>query len=231
MKLYDKGMKTAMNTIMNTTSLRTPSRHAHSRTFAAALSALAVLMSVSATPAHAQQNKAKATAKANAPTAELFGVPLRGAKRDALRAAFREGGLQATREEDNYWVDLYDASGVLEGASEFSAGYVHATNEFAFARYTFQGFMDLELVSKVATMVINKYGQPAKREGNTGLGGVKYQWNLAQGIRLEVSRGWPDTTTYLTYTDTKTYAAMKAEQDANQKQADQDKARAQSHAF
>lgn len=211
---------------MNTTSIRTHSRH-----LAVTLGTIAVLMSAGLAPAHAQQGKGKASARASTATAELFGVPLKGAQREALRAAFRNGGLRATREDDGYWADQYMASGVLDGASDFSAGYVDATNEFAYAQYTFKGFMDTELVTKVANMVINKYGQPSKREGNAGLGNVKYQWNLAQGMRLEVRRGWPDTTTYLIYTDPKAYAAMEAEIEAQRQQADQDKARAQSHAF
>lgn len=205
------------------------SHRASPRFLAAALAAGALVTALASAPAQAQQAKAARTAKA--PPLELFGTPLKGAERSRLRAALREGGMRATREEDRYWVDLYDASAVLEGASQFAVGYVFATGRFAYARYTFRGFMDTELVAKVADMVIHKYGQPARREGSAGLGNVKYQWNLPEGMRIEVTRGWPDTTTYLSYIDGKAYAAMTAEQEANQKEADQEKARAQSHAF
>ncbi len=212
---------------MNTTTRRNASSHL----LAAALGASALLMALGSLPAHAQQPKSKTVSKASAAKAELFGMPLKGAQREALRAALRNGGLAPTREDDHYWVDLYDASGVLDGASEFAAGYVFATGQFAYAQYTFRGFMDTALVSRVADMVIRKYGQPARREGNAGLGEVKYQWNLAEGMRIEVSRGWPDTTTYLTYSDPKARAVMLAEQTARSDQMDQEKARAQSHAF
>ncbi len=89
---------------------------------------------------------------------ELFGVTLKGAARDQLRQVFKQNGLRATREENGYWVDTYDAHGVLEGASDFQAGYIVASGKFAFAQYTFASFMDTQLVAKVIKMVATKYG-------------------------------------------------------------------------
>lgn len=210
--------------------------HASIRSLAAVIGATAMLVGLlGAATAHAQQGGSKASGKpaatASAPRLELFGLPLKGASRAQLRTSLRKGGMRSTREDDNHWVDVYDASAVLDGASEFVAGYVFATGEFAYAQYRFDGFMDTALVTKVADMVIHKYGQPAKREGNASLGNVKYQWNLAEGMRIDVTRGWPDTTTYLRYSDRKAFAAMLAAQEENRKQTDAEKARAQSHAF
>ncbi len=162
---------------------------------------------------------------------ELFGVTLKGATRDQLRQVFKQNGLRATREENNYWVDTYDAQGVLEGASEFKAGYVSASGKFAYAEYTFSGFMDTQLVAKVINMVATKYGRPSSQSGNYGLGQVTAKWNMGQGMQIEVSRGWPDTTTYLSFIDSSANSQMRAEIDAEKKAQVTQKAKAQSKAF
>jgi hypothetical protein len=162
---------------------------------------------------------------------ELFGVKLKGATRDQLRQAFKSGGLQPTRVDSKYWIDKYDPASVLEGASEFAAGYVGKTNTFAYAEYTFNGFMDPGLVTKVAKMVTSKYGPPSAHEGMDNLGNVTYRWNLPQGMVIMVTRGWPDTTTYLDFKDVAAFVALKAEVQAQNDQDDQAKAKSQSTAF
>jgi len=188
------------------------------RLFIAATTAVIV---VSALPAAAAEQKAL----------ELFGVPLKGATRDQLREAFKQNGLRATREENNYWADTYNAQGVLDGASDFQAGYVAATGKFAYARYTFPGFMNTQLVGKVINMVVTKYGRPSSENGSYGLGEVTAKWNMGQGMQVEVSRGWPDTTTYLSFTDSGAYKQMLAEIDAEKKAQAAQQVKAQSKAF
>jgi hypothetical protein len=162
---------------------------------------------------------------------ELFGVTLKGATRDQLRKIFKQNGLRATREENNYWVDIYDAQGVLEGASEFRVGYVLASGKFAYAKYTFPAFMDTQLVANVINMVTAKYGRHSSQNGNYGLGPVTAKWNMGQGMQIEVSRGWPDTTTYLNFIDSSAQSQMLAEIDAEEKSQITQKAKAQSKAF
>jgi hypothetical protein len=164
-------------------------------------------------------------------TLELFGVALKGATRDHLRQAFKDNGLRAIREEDGYWVDLYDAQGVLEGASDFKTGYLAASGTFAFAEYTFPGFMDTQLVAKVIDLVATKYGAPSSQSGNYGLGNVTARWNLGQGMAIDVSRGWPDTTTYLSFVDKSAEGQMAAEIEAEKKVQRAQKAKEQSRAF
>lgn len=162
---------------------------------------------------------------------ELFGITLKGATRDQLRQTFKQNGLRATREENNYWVDTYDPQGVLDGASAFEAGYVGATGKFAYARYTFSGFMNTQLVGKVINMVTTKYGRPSSQNGSYGLGEVTARWNMGQGMQIEVSRGWPDTTTYLSFTDSVAYNQMRAEIDAERKAQTAQQVKSQSKAF
>lgn len=171
------------------------------------------------------------TSAAEPKSLELFGTSLKAASRDQLRLVFKQNGLKATREEKNYWVDNYSAQGVLEGASEFQAGYVSATDKFAFAQYTFPAFMDTKLVGNVINMVSTKYGRPTSQSGNYGLGEVSAKWNMGQGMQIEVSRGWPDTTTYLVFKDVSAYSQMRAEIDTEKKAQETQKAKAQSKAF
>jgi hypothetical protein len=161
----------------------------------------------------------------------LFGAPIQGATRDQLRAVFKAHGIPAQREDDQHWVDLYDASGVLDGASQFAVGYVGATEKFAYAEYTFKSFMDAQQVARVINLVSQKYGAPSSRSGNISLGEVDAGWNFPGGLTIHVSRGWPDTTTYLTYKDSAAYSRLKSEMNAQDKKQAQQKAAAQSQAF
>ncbi|GAA4021642.1 hypothetical protein [Actimicrobium antarcticum] len=162
---------------------------------------------------------------------ELFGVTLKGATRDQLRQAFKKNELIATREENSYWVDTYDVKGVLEGASSLNAGYVSSSGKFAFAEYTFPSFMDTQSVAKVINMVAIKYGRPSSQSGSYDLGQVTAKWNVGQGMQITVSRGWPETTTYLNFTDSSARNQMNAEIDAEKKAQVAQKAKAQSKAF
>lgn len=72
---------------------------------------------------------------APAVTLKLFGATLKDASRAPLRKAFAAANLKAIREDERYWVDKYDASNALDGASELGVGYVSATSQFAFAQY------------------------------------------------------------------------------------------------
>jgi len=175
---------------------------------------------------------ATGSALAQAPkTLELFGVSLKGANREALRDVFKRNGLQAVREDSRYWVDTYNAKDVLEGASEFASGYVSATEKFAYAQYTFPTFMDEELVARVIQMVSTKYGKPSSQSGSIRLGPVTAKWQLAQGMQVEVYRGWPDTTTHLKFLDPVAYRLMQGEIDKERNAQTTQKARTQSSAF
>jgi hypothetical protein len=162
---------------------------------------------------------------------ELFGVKLKGATRGQLREAFRAGGLSPVRVDDDYWVDTYGPDAVMEGAAAFEAGYVSKTKGFAYAEYEFSSFMDTGLVTKVANMVSHKYGRPSSKSGMESLGPVTYKWRCPQGMSIRVSRGWPTTTTYLTFTDEAAFAEMKAEQEAEKRAQEKAKAKSQTKAF
>lgn len=162
---------------------------------------------------------------------ELFGVPLKGAQRDQIRQAIKKNSLQPVREDKNYWIDTYDAQGVLEGATEFVAGYVSATDKFAYAEYKFPAFIDTQMVVKVINMVTMKYGRPSSKRGSYGLGEVSAKWNLGQGMQIEVYRGWPDTTTYLKFVDTSAHNQMRAEITAAKNTQERQKTKAQNQAF
>lgn len=161
----------------------------------------------------------------------LFGTPLKGADRSQLRDTLKKNDLKAIREDDRYWVDTYNPQGVLDGASAFEAGYVSQTHEFAYARYTFKSFMDAQQVGKIVSMVTSKYGEPSTRNGNYSLGKVSVQWNFPQGMFIEVTRGWPDTTTYLAFIDAKNNARMESEIATETKRQESEKTSSQGHAF
>ncbi len=160
---------------------------------------------------------------------QLFGEALNCADRTVLRLAAKQAGAKATRLDSRYWYDTYDSSELLEGTSELSIAYIK--EKFAKAVYKYNSMMDAHKVVEVRDMVVSKYGKPATSNGNPSLGPVSYTWKLKDGIQVKVSREWPDTTVYLTYTHPANFAAMEAEQ-ARQKRAEEDEKRGkQSKAF
>lgn len=162
---------------------------------------------------------------------ELFGAKLKGNTRAALRAALEKSPLVATRRDDNYFADLYDPSSALDGATELAITYVTRTGKFASATYTFESFMEVSQVTRVASLVTAKYGPASKRSGNPSLGPVEYVWRRAGDLTITVSRDWPSTTTYLTFSDEAEHAQVRAEMERDRRlKLEEDKKR-QSDAF
>ena len=161
----------------------------------------------------------------------VMGIQLTTATRSGARASLKAAGASATRENDAYWYDLYDASSLLEGADQLLVGYSINDGRLGVMQYRFPAFMQNEKVREIGEMVAAKYGPPAKTTGNVGLGPVKYQWNLPDGILLTVSRGWPDTSVLLAYEVPAVSRKMEAEQAENDKAEKANAAKRQSKNF
>jgi TPR repeat protein len=130
---------------------------------------------------------------------KLFNVLLKCADRDTLMAATKNAGAVVKLEDKVKWDDKYLTASILKGSSELSISYT-VDDFFAQAQYTFPSTMDVAQVSKVKSFVANKYGEPDYTNGDLSVGVVTYKWELKDGIELKVHRGWPNTTSYLTYT-------------------------------
>lgn len=128
----------------------------------------------------------------------LFGLSIKCTNRVTFQDAIKKFGGVAKREGGTYFSDIYDAKSLLTGASELFLTYT-SNSEFAAAQYTFPSHMDTAQVVNIRNMVASKYGNHDLMNGSEELGEVWYQWTLNDGVRLTVSRGWPDTTTYLIY--------------------------------
>jgi hypothetical protein len=161
---------------------------------------------------------------------EIFGVHLKNATRANVRAAFKKTPLKAERESDQYWVDLYHSSKALEGSSQLAMGYTRQ-GQFAYAEYTFPSRMDTQQVRKIADMVAAKYGKPDSSTGDVGLGEVEVTWQNDNDVTITVYRGWPDTTTYLRFSDADAEKQMNSEIEDTKNAQTREKAKSQSHAF
>lgn len=159
----------------------------------------------------------------------LFGVELKCTSRLIFRDALKKNGVKVSREDARYWYDLYDSSAVLDGSSELAVAYIN--NSFVTASYTFNARMNTEKVKEVRDMVAKKYGEPVSSTGSPGLGEVRYTWELKDGIKVEVSRGWPDTSVTLAYIHPANLAAMKAEQARQEEAKKAEKRNQQNKAF
>lgn len=171
-----------------------------------------------------------ATSIAHAADVSFFGTPLKDAERSALRQELNKGGVQATREDNNYWCDQYNAKAALEGAEDLTVCYEIKTQRFASATYKFPAFVDPGKVREVVDMVSRKYGKPIRVSGSYSLGEVTATWKLGS-VDIEVSRGWPDTTVYLAYLDRARHARMNSEIKAQENTERNAVAKRQSQAF
>lgn len=135
--------------------------------------------------------------ESNASTS-LFSLKLNCAVRSQFRNAIKATSAVVKREKDNYWGDVYKTSKVLKGSDELYIEYTN-NNKFAFAQYKFPSHMNTNTVVNVKDFVSQKYGNYHKSSGTPSVGEVEYNWTLNDGIELRVFRGWPDTTTYLTF--------------------------------
>jgi len=161
---------------------------------------------------------------------KLFNVSLKCADRDSLMSAAKKSGAVVKRESRKYWGDIYLTDKVLKGSSELYITYT-LDGFFSLAQYTFPSHMDSAQITQVKSFVANKYGKPSLAKGKPSLGAVTYKWNLEDGIELKVNRGWPDTTTYLTYTYPKNHQAVIAEQEKQKKEREAKEYKTQSNAF
>ena len=161
---------------------------------------------------------------------QLFNTFLRCANRDAMMAAVKKGGASVKSENKNHWGDTYHTGNVLKGSSELSVLYT-VDDYFASAMYTFPSRMDAQQIARIKEMVASKYGEPDSASGSVSLGEASFSWELDDGIRVVVSRNWPNTTTYLKYTHPENYQAMQAEQERQRKARLAKEAQAQSAAF
>lgn len=100
---------------------------------------------------------------------KLFNVELKGITRDKMRAVLESTAVKPIREDSNYWIDTYNANGVLEGSTDLNLGST-SNGQFAYAEYKFPAFVNTGKIIEVANLVASKYGQPSQRSGNTSLG-------------------------------------------------------------
>ncbi|MFK7160105.1 SH3 domain-containing protein [Marinospirillum sp. MEB164] len=141
---------------------------------------------------------------------ELFGVTLLEADRARLRAAIQATDVRVVREVDHFPYDLYDPSGWRSGATEMAIGYTLQESLFAVAEITFRSENNTEQVRQIAEQVSEELGPWQRVQGRRSEGPVEFEWRLGE-LTVMVHRGWPDTTTYLTYEVPQRMAIMQSE--------------------
>ena len=65
----------------------------------------------------------------------VVGESLKCTNRDAFRLASKRAGAIPTREDKDYWFDLYDSTKLLDGTMSLMVGYIKG--KFAEAYYEF----------------------------------------------------------------------------------------------
>ncbi|WP_019616289.1 tetratricopeptide repeat protein [Psychromonas ossibalaenae] len=131
-------------------------------------------------------------------TTKLFTLPIACSNRELLREKIKEQKITAINEDLNNWSDTYFTGAVIRGTSELEVLYTRE-DLFVSAKYTFIGRSKPNLITRVKNKLSNKHGQPHSQSGDVKQGEASFQWQLNDGIKLTVERGWPDTTTFVTY--------------------------------
>jgi len=161
---------------------------------------------------------------------ELFGVLLKCANRNQLMTAVKKAGATVKLEDKTKWGDSYNSSDILKGSSVLNIAYT-VDDRFAFAEYIFPSNLDAGQIVQIRNFIANKYGKPNNVNGNVSLGEASFEWLLEDGIILKVSRDWPDTTTYLSFSHPENYKEMMAELRKQQKKREDEDYKKQSNAF
>jgi hypothetical protein len=142
---------------------------------------------------------------------EMYGVRLSTATRDAMRQALHAQGVKPLRQDARYWVDIYDAKALLAGASQFYLGYSAATQKLAFAEYAFPSFMDSRQTQQILKKVVAKYGAPHETLGDLAMGAYTARWIMTEGMQIQLVREWPETSTFLKFSNPAVDRELKAE--------------------
>ncbi len=145
---------------------------------------------------------------ANEAETTLFSNEILCASREDFHLAIIRAGGILEQTSANRLLDRYDSHKLLANSSELEVAYT-PEGEFALARYKFPGYGDAHAVSQVKSMIQNRYGLPDIVRGSPRRGRkVSYVWKLKDGIRVSVTRGWPDTTIYMSFVNPAAYAKL-----------------------
>lgn len=161
---------------------------------------------------------------------QLFGQPLACATRTTFRAALKKAGAHVKREDNHYLCDLYDPTGLLDGADKLAVCYAH-DDALAVVSYRVPAFVDPGKVMKVRSLIASKYGKPQRSSGNPRLGRVMYEWDQPNRVSIAITRGWPDTTVFLEFRPQAPYADFLRMVDDDKKAKEAEAAARQADAF
>lgn len=111
------------------------------------------------------------------PRAVLFGRELDNVDRATLRATLKTAGLPASREDDAFICDLYDARRLIPGASQMAACYgPGAPAPLGFVKIDYPA-SDKATAERILRMVEERFGPPSAGEGDDAR-----LWNLGSVV-------------------------------------------------
>lgn len=114
-------------------------------------------------------------AKDNPPKAEgvLFGLRLDNADRQQVRGAMQKVGVVATRQDDNFICDLYDARKAIPGSQQMAVCYGPGQPQpLGFLKIDYE-VKDKARSERIFKMIQSRFGDPSAGEGEDS-----HLWNL-----------------------------------------------------
>ena len=114
-------------------------------------------------------------AKETPPKAEgvLFGLRLDNANREQVRQAMQKVGVNATRQDDNFICDLYDARKAVPGSEQMAVCYGPGKPQpLGFLKIDYE-VKDKARSERIFKMIQGRFGEPSAGEGDDS-----HLWNL-----------------------------------------------------
>ena len=114
-------------------------------------------------------------ARETPPKAEgvLFGLRLDNANRDQVRQAMKKVGVNATRQDDNFICDLYDARKAVPGSEQMAVCYGPGKPQpLGFLKIDYE-VKDKAKSERIFKMIQGRFGDPSAGEGEDS-----HLWNL-----------------------------------------------------
>jgi hypothetical protein len=149
----------------------------------------------------------------------LFGVTLTSAGRDLMRQRIARAGGIVLHESNDQWVDVYEASELIEGADRLFVSYSLQDQVLAELRYRFPGLNTPEGVARLLSMIGEKYGEPLSGQEPYEFSGLHGRWRTGD-VTIEVRRSWPEGSLLLRFFMPEKLRTMRAEQTGAEAGAD-----------
>ena len=139
----------------------------------------------------------------------VLGIEFTAATKGTISKAFSDANIGFI-ESINKWEEKWTSGGLYPDATAIRIGFTEA-GKLAYFQYDFND-QEQARTSNLQGMVIKQFGEPTGFDGELDSGGeYTANWELGDGIRVQVKRTYPDKNSHLTYFNDPVFEVLKLE--------------------